>query len=179
MKVDLLTKPFSNFKRFFENGTLIDSGPLMLIFYREFDKKYNSDFLKKISYDKIDYTALTLFINGLPGRLIITPNIFHELYNHAQKHFDNRLREFFNVCFDKLIGMEEMPVKKNDMLNHDLFIELEIGEHSLICACGTEPHAIIHGEERGIIDGKLRQNKDILTISIKNDILPWYYAMYG
>jgi len=181
MKVDLQLKNISSYRKYFNDGLLLDNGPLMLIFYGEYDKINGTNYLKKIDYQKYHFDALIRFISGVPtNKLIITPHIFHELWKHSQKDFDDKLKDFFNLAFNKLINMKERHTNKEDMLNHDLFIKLEIGEHSLVCACNDQtcktknPHALLHDDRK--LCGILRKDNDILTINLKKDIIPWYWT---
>ncbi len=178
MRIDL-SKSLSSYRKFFCKGLLIDNGPLMLIFYGAYDKKYGTNYIKKIGYDHHHYEALNRLINGVPtNKLVMTPHIFHEFYKHAQSDFDSKLLEFFKGCFDKLIKMEERHVHKNVILTPDLFIELELGEHSLICTCqADEAHAILHDDRK--VGGKLKERGDILTISLKEEVLPLYLTTMG
>ncbi len=177
MKADLFRYNLSDYKRFFEKGVLLDTGPLMLLFYGEFDKKYGTQFKSKINYTDKDYEVFNTFIRGVPtSKFIITPHIFHEFYKHAQRDFPGRFQDFFNDCFDKLIQMEEKQTKTEDLLTHNMFFELEIGEHSLVCSCSNDKtSAIIHDERH--LCGKLKKNERILTISFKEQIKPWILTL--
>src|SRR3989344_5513836 len=132
MELDL-SKDISNYKRFFRDGIFIDTGPLMLLFYGEYDEKNHTDFLEKEDYEKIHFESLVNFLKGIPTeklRLIITPHIFTEFYKHAQDDFNGKFNSFFNECIDYLLKIEEEPVNKNDMITHKNFIKFEIGELS-------------------------------------------------
>ena len=158
------------------NGLLIDTGPLIALFYGEYDKQNGTTYLREKGYSFNDYQALEIFMNNFrPSHIIITPHIFHELWKHAQKDFDKEpmIRKFFECCFNRLIGFQEKYIHKNDILTHSLFIDLEIGEHSLICSClPEEDNMILHDDRK--IDGKFRDDKKILTINLKEDLSPFY-----
>ena len=106
---------------------------------------------------------------------IITPHVFHEFYKHSQKIFGNQLKDFFLMFIDDLKEIKERDVSKNTLLEHELFVELEIGDHSLVCSCECDKtHAILHDDRK--VCGKLADNREILTISLKEHILPWHWT---
>lgn len=179
-----LSKDISHYKKFFREGIFLDTGSLMLLFYGEYDRLNNSNYLKDIGYDKNHFEALTRFIMGSPTkkgnrlRLIITPHIFTEFYKHVERDFDKKtnFKRFFKQSTDQLLNIEQQEVCKNKLLKSDKFVRLEIGEVSLFCLC--EPykhdkfHVIIHHD--GGIDRELEKDKNILTIHDINHIHSWY-----
>ena len=180
MKFDL-SKDISTCGRFFRDCVFIDTGPLMLLFYGEYDKKNNTNFLKKEGYESIHFTSLVTFLRGIPTdrlRLMITPHVFTEFYKHAQADFNNKFNSFFNECIDYMLKIEEKTVNKNDIMVHENFIKFEIGELSLFCL--REPlhhskfHSIIHHDNP--ICEQLDKDKNILTIHDIDHIYSWYLS---
>lgn len=111
MKTDLfIEKSFtsSNLKKFFREGVLIDTAPLMILFLGHYDKINGTNHLNKFDskYGILDYDLLTQFLSGLrPFILKITPNIFHEFYKHSQKILDEDLFNFFPNILDYLLKL--------------------------------------------------------------------------
>jgi len=175
------SKNISNYKRFFKEGIFIDTGPLMLLFYGDYDSKNNTNFLTKEGYLLLHFEALRGFLQGCtskPLRLIITPHVFTEFYKHVQKDFEKQFSTFFSGCVDRLKQIEEKNVSKDDLLTHRDFFKFEIGELSLFCL--REPirhykfHVILHHDSK--IDQQHQKDKNILTIHDIKDVYSWYLS---
>ena len=169
-------RPIHNYSRFFRQGILMDTSPLIIYFLGEYDKYHNTSFIEQWKkgnkpYSFLDYTFLKEFLKIVPfERLYITPHIFHEFYKHLQKILRNRFHQFFKHNINLLITLQEEYVDKNDLMTHHFFEKLEIGEHSLYMLKEEEqPCVILTDEERKTLP-VFEENKEVLLVFVKDVI---------
>lgn len=164
------------YSKFFRQGILMDTSPLIIYFLGEYDKKHETSLIEEWkkgnkSYTSLDYDYLKRFLGSIPfEKLCITPHIFHEFYKHLQKILNSRFYHFFNYNIDLLMRLHEKPVNKNDLMTHPYFDKLEIGEHSLYMIKEEEQLcAILTDDERKTLP-IFRDNKEVLLVFIKDVI---------
>mgnify|MGYP001606006132 CR=1 FL=1 len=184
MKLDLFTEKSllsPNLKKYVKKGVLIDTAPLLILFLGYYDKKHKTSYLHKFDsgYTIFDYELLRTFLSGLrPFRLKITPHIFHEFYKHIQNLLDSRLYDFFPEISEYLLKIKEQHILKNDIINHELFEKLEIGEHSLFLTIQEGKYGCILTDERKVC-GILEKNHSVLTMNYSNEIKPFLLTQLG
>jgi len=167
-----------DYSKFFRCGILIDTSPLIIYFLGEFDKNYNTSFIKEWkrrnkAYTHLDYVFLKKFLGTIPfEKLYITPHIFHEFYKHLQNILlpKEKFYQFFKYNIDLLMQLKEEYVDKNDLMNHCFFNKLEIGEHSLyILKKEDDPCVILTDAERQTLFC-FEKDKDVLLVFVKDVI---------
>ena len=161
--------------KFMRNGILIDTDILLILFIGEFDKNNNTNYLKELHAEELDFRFIHRFLNSLKKiKYIITPHIFHEFYKHIQAIFlEEDFKKFFKIFKDYIVSLEEKHIDKNKIINHHLFGTLEIGEHSLFMVGDSYDYFCIFSDTR-IISDCLCSNSKCLTIFYKEDIKPIY-----
>lgn len=169
-------KSIHYYSNFFRQGILMDTSPLIIYFLGEYDKKHKTSLIEKWKkgnepYTFLDYDYLKNFLGTIPfERLCITPHIFHEFYKHLQKILDNKFHKFFNYNIDLLMKLHEKNVDKNDLMTHNFFDKLEIGEHSLYMVKEKEqPCVILTDDERKTLP-IFENDKEVLLVFIKDII---------
>lgn len=164
------------YSKFFREGILIDTSPLLIYFLGEYDKHHNTSFIEKWkkgdkSYTYLDYSFLKEFLKIPFEKLYITPHIFHEFYKHLQQIIPkDKFHKFFEHNINLLIQLTEEYVDKNDLMTHYLFDKLEIGEHSLYMLKKEEkPCVILTDDERKTLP-IFEEDEEVLLVFVSDAI---------
>jgi len=165
------------YSKFIRGGVLLDTSALILYFLGEFDKEHKTNFVSvwkngNIPYTYEDYLFFKNFLDNIPfEKLCITPHIFHEFYKHIQRILpQNKFNSFFQHNIDLLVQLTEEPVHKNDLMLHNLFDKLEIGEHSLYLTKKDEIPCVILTDDERKMPNLFQDDKEVLLILMKDAI---------
>lgn len=107
---------------------VIDTGPLLLYligFYCISD-------LRRFNYDKKDFISLVKFLENFE-KIFVTPQVLAEASNLAKSRLkEERFSGFINSSIERLLGLGEEYIEKNDFLKRTELPKFGITDTSLI-----------------------------------------------
>lgn len=149
-------KIISEYHKMLENGILLDTTPLLILFLGKFDKDNRTKLLEKFSIKEAsierrlnsdDFELLIKFINGLKYfGFFITPHIFTETIKHI---WGETSKEQFQTITKYLLNeysfLQEFPVCYKEISKNELFQnkKLEIGDISLMIENNKKSKTVI------------------------------------
>lgn len=158
------------FKReYFINGVIFDTCTLIVFFLDKYvklnpDKKF---ILKEANITESQIQCLsTILTNFRIPKIIITPHILAEFINKIRRELKSEYKNIKKECLEDLKKFDEIYINKNDLLNHNNFIDYG-NDISLILASEKQIQIFKHSCIASF-DGRFIRN---LFGDTKNEVL--------
>ena len=117
---DQYTNDTSKAMSWFRYGLLLDTEPLVIYLVGLYDKHNNSNYLKNLGHDKLDFTILTRFFERLKIKnFIVTPHVLSEFCSLTKikiKPNNPNFHKFLEKMIPRIKEIKEIYTTKDEII---------------------------------------------------------------